>query len=344
MHTFYKTMAISILTALFASCDSGGTNTYEDTTIDTVNDTALDSGTDVPGEPADDMPGEVVEDVPVDEVDDDAPLSCPIAGDLGPGNHTIPLEHDSMARTYIVHVPPGYDSSTPTPLVLNLHGFSSNATQQAFFSDMNSTADSEGFVVVYPEGYANSWNAGLCCGDALAEDIDDVGFLTSVVADVSTMLCVDASRVYSSGMSNGGYMSYRLACEAPDVFAAVAPVAGALGYSPCTPSSPIPLIAYHGTADSYVDYSYGVMSFEAFGALMGCVGDPVRTMHETSFCDVYEDCDEGVQVGMCTLDGMDHCWPGGPAPRAICEAVIGAYSEDINANVHMWEFFGQFVE
>lgn len=330
--------AIYVLATLLLGGCGGSGDGETDTATDMAADTWMDTGMDVHQEPDASLDG------PEDTQEEETPAGCPWPDDLGTGDSTIPIEHDSMARTYHVHVPPGYDPSVPSPVVFNLHGYGSQASEEMLFSDMNTYADDLGYIVVYPEGYENSWNGGLCCGDALLEDVDDVGFIRAVVQDVSTRLCVDPERIYASGMSNGGFMSYRLACEASDLFAGAAPVAGALGVGDCSPDRPIPLMAYHGTVDSRVDYSDGEASFHAFAVLSGCTGDPVRTMHETSYCDVYEDCDGGVQVGLCTLDGMDHCWPGGPTPRFICETVIGDYSEDINANVHMWEFFQQFVE
>ena len=293
-------------------------------------DGATDPGEDAAGDAAD-AAGDAEADAPGDE--------CPRPGDPGPGSRTIDVEHGGLARSYILHVPPSYDPTVRTPVVLNMHGYSSSASQEVIFTDMNTTADARGFVVVYPEGYESSWNAGTCCGEAAADGIDDVSFLVAVVDDVASRLCVDRDRVYASGMSNGGFMSYRLACEAAGVFAGAAPVAGSLGIPSCTPSEPVPLIAYHGTEDSYVDYAYGQASFEAYATASGCSGTPVHTVYGESYCDVYDSCTGGIRVGLCTLAGMDHCWPGGPAPRPLCEAFIGAYSEDINANEHMWDFF-----
>jgi polyhydroxybutyrate depolymerase len=244
-----------------------------------------------------------------------------------------------MDRLYLLFVPDGYDPSVAHALVVNMHGFTSNAGQQVVFSDMNSTAGREVFVVAYPDGYHNSWNAGVCCGDAVAEDVDDVGFLVAVVDDVASRLCIDRRRVFAAGMSNGGYMSHRLACEASDTFAAVAPVAAGLGILGCSPSRPVPVLAFHGTDDSYVDLSAAEAALASWVDMDACTDGAERTMFATSWCDMHDECDAGVQVGLCVLDGMDHCWPGGPAPRPICEMFVGDYSEDINANDHMWEFF-----
>jgi polyhydroxybutyrate depolymerase len=306
-------------------------------------------GTDAGDEGCVEVVEEWVEDDPVEEPvedlaedpGDDAPAGCPRPGDLGSGDHDVTLEHDSMTRDYIVHVPPGYDPATPTPLVLNMHGYTSNAEQQVPFSNMNATADAEGFIALYPDGYENSWNAGVCCGQAAAEGIDDVGFLVSVVTDVSGKLCIDPDRVFASGMSNGGYMSHRLACEASDVFAAVAPVAGGLGIVGCSPPRPVPVIMFHGTDDSIVSFDQAEAALSAWGSHDSCTSTPVTTHFGDSYCDVHETCDGGSEVGLCALAGMDHCWPGGEPPRWLCETFVGTYSVDINANDYMWEFFSR---
>lgn len=269
------------------------------------------------------------------------PVDCPVEDDLGAGDHPITLSHDGTDRTYDVHVPPGYDPSAATAVIVNMHGYTSNAFQQAMFSGMNPVADAEGFIVVYPNGIENSWNAGACCGDAASTGVDDVGFLTAVVEDVSTKLCIDAARVYATGMSNGGYMSHRLGCEASDVFAAVAPVAGAMGIPDCGPSRSVPIVAYHGTEDGLVPYGSGSAAIDEWASLNGCTGDPVRTDHGPSYCDKWENCSDGVEVELCTLEGMGHCWPGGP--EALCIPDIGPPSSDVDANQHMWAFMSRFT-
>ena len=333
---------LCILATLAAPLGCGGDDSgaSEDGGADVELEADGGADGDAAPETGDDVAPEVDEeaDVPAEDGAGDGSSTCPRAGDPGPGDHTLALDYGGLSRSYIVHVPPGYDPSAPTPVVFNFHGFTSNASQEVFFSNMNPTADAHGFLVVYPDGYASSWNAGSCCGDAASEGVDDVGFIRALVDEVASLLCIDRDRVYASGMSNGGFLSYRLACEAADVFAGFAPVAGGIGITGCSPSRPVSLIAYHGTADSYVPYAFGESSLHDYADLAGCTGDPVRTMYGTSYCDVYEACDGGVRVGLCTLDGMDHCWPGGEPPRTICETFIGVYSVDLNANEHLWEF------
>src|SRR6185503_1610572 len=177
---------------------------------------------------------------------------------LDAGNHQLTLEHGGLTRKYNLHIPASLGADTAAPLVLNFHGYTSNAQQEEIFSAMTPKADKEGFVVAYPEGTGTmqSWNAGVCCGTAISDKVDDVGFARALIDEIATKVCVDRKRVYSTGMSNGGYLSHRLGCDAADVFAAVAPVSSVLGIpeESCKPARPIPIITFNGTADGLVSY------------------------------------------------------------------------------------------
>jgi polyhydroxybutyrate depolymerase len=267
---------------------------------------------------------------------------------LAAGDHDVTLTHDGVERAYVVHVPTSYQATTATRLVLNFHGYTSNPGQQATFSAMNATSEAEGFVVVYPAGIQSSWNGGICCGSAASDDIDDVGFARAVVADVSAKLCIDDKRVYSTGMSNGGYLSQRLGCEAADLFAAIAPVAGVMGIpeADCKPSRPMPIIHFYGTADTLVPYEGGgalgspsaADTNAGWVARNGCSGAAVETYNEgVAHCETHETCEAGVRVTLCTIEGGGHCWPG----QAICP--FGSSTTDISANTAMWALFQDFA-
>lgn len=177
------------------------------------------------------------------------------------GTSTITLPEpgapDSGLRSAVVHVPPSYDPTKATMLVLNFHGLFEPNTLQEQATHMDATADERGFIVAYPQGLAVgvgvSWNAGTCCGNST----DDVGFVRDLVTLLESDYCIDPKRVFTTGLSNGAMLSYRLACEASDIFAAVAPVAGAVVIDPCTPERPVPILAFHGTADNIVPFNGG---------------------------------------------------------------------------------------
>lgn len=264
-------------------------------------------------------------------------------GGLGPGDHDIMIDVDGTPRAAIVHVPAGYDPQTPTPLVLNLHGFTMNAEQQVAFTGMNTTADADGFIVAYGDGLNNSWNAGGCCGVSLQNNVDDVGFLRALVEHLETELCIDPARVYATGMSNGGYMSHRLACEAADLFAAVGPVSASLGLPDCAPARPVPIILFNGTTDALVPYAGGLFPgakevFAGWAARNGCTGEPtISKQTGSATCETYDTCEAGAKVTLCTLTGMGHCWPGQP----VCP--YGAANTDLSADDALWSFFSQFT-
>jgi len=180
---------------------------------------------------------------------------------LSAGSHHIELPFGGLTRSYIVHVPPHAPANAP--LIVNLHGGGSNAAQQERFSGMDALADREHFIVVYPNGTGRGeqmlvWNAGTCCGAAPAKKIDDVGFIRAVIDDVSKRVSIDRRRIFATGMSNGSMMTYRLAAEAPDLFAAVAPVAGSMVLMNFHSTHPMPIMHFHSVDDPRALYGGGL--------------------------------------------------------------------------------------
>lgn len=240
------------------------------------------------------------------------PGECEVASLFGPGmTHGIKIDVDGVERSYDLFVPTGYDPSAPNPLVLNFHGLLGSPSQQVEFSQFNGAAEAHGMLVAYPAGIGASFNAGSCCGEAATTGVDDVGFARALVQDVSLKMCVDPKRVYATGMSNGGHMAHRLACEAADLFAATASVTGALRLAQCTPSRPISMVDYHGTADAIVGYAEIPGMMENWAARNGCSATPETTFDQGDMhCQTWPDCDGGVEVTLCTITGGGHCWPG----------------------------------
>lgn len=273
------------------------------------------------------------------EAESGPPADCAVADPLGPGDHERMIDHDGVARRFIVHVPEAHDGAVAAPLLVNMHGLLSNPEQQVQWSEMNAAADPRGYIGVYPAGTGNSWNAGSCCGSASSGGVDDVGFIRALVADVSSAVCIDPQRVYGTGMSNGGHMSFRLACEAADIFAALAPVAGAMRVGDCAPGRPVPVFAFHGVQDLIVPYADDVSSIDGWAARNGCDPEPVQEDFTGGNCRRWQGCDADAQVGLCTLDPMGHCWPGGS--EALCFGFLGAFSDALDANTTMLDFFEQ---
>lgn len=245
------------------------------------------------------------------------------------------IQSDGRTRTFRVHVPPSYDTTSPTPLVVSFHGLTGTAAQQQGLSRMNELADEAGFVVVYPQGVSNSWNAGTCCGTATSSNVDDVGFVDDLLDAVAAELCIDPARVYATGMSNGGHMSYRLACELADRFAAIAPVAGVDKNTTCAPARRIPIMHFHGTLDLIVPYSGSLSSTAAWAQRNGCRSTRTQVFaNGDSACEAYDGCPAGAEVVLCTVDGGGHTWPGGQPVIGL-----GETTNDLSATRAMWEFW-----
>lgn len=255
------------------------------------------------------------------------------------------IESGGLTRTFRVHVPDSYDPTVPMPVVLNFHGYSSNASQQELLSGMLDEADAQGFIAVHPQGTGAtpSWNAGVCCGEAIDNLVDDVQFVSDMLDALESSLCVDTERVFSTGMSNGGFMSHRLGCELSSRITAIAPVAGVMGMVSCEPGRPVPVMHFHGTLDSLVPYegnaAAGMPSVETtvadWAARNGCADTTTEVYREAdSHCEAFDDCPAGGDVVVCTVEGGGHTWPGGlPVPA------LGHTTSALSATAEMWKFF-----
>lgn len=254
--------------------------------------------------------------------------SCAGMSDIS-GNSVETVTVAGTPRQYRLHVPDAYDPTRPTAVVLNFHGLTSNASQQELYSGMARKSDEEGFIVVHPEGIGASWNGGYCCGTASNTDVDDVGFVGAILDRLGETLCVDDRRVYATGMSNGGIMSHRLACDLSARIAAVAPVAGNDYTRSCAPSRAVPVMQFHGTADATVPYSGAETSIASWVSRNGCDPSPTVTFDQGSAtCETYRGCEGQAEVTLCTIQGLGHVWPG----------AFGGGS-DIAATEAMWPFF-----
>jgi polyhydroxybutyrate depolymerase len=281
------------------------------------------------------------------------------AGDYPPGIATETyLEitgvagQNDLTRQYKVHVPPSYDCTKPAPVLFCLHGLGQTPVMFCVNgSAMPEKSDEGGFILVMPFGYQNSWNGAGCCGGAASAGLDDVALMRAILADVQEHLNVDSKRVYVTGLSNGGYMSYRLACEAADVFAAAAPGAGGLQgmhQTSCSPSEPISLLDIHGTADGLVPYSLQAPSLLRFANQNGCTTTTKPAAQPESrgaaSCVSYDGCPNGIEVTGCTVQGGGHVWFGDPTCGTGADgacAIVGANSMDIDNTDAIWDFFSR---
>jgi polyhydroxybutyrate depolymerase len=279
---------------------------------------------------------------------------------LSPGDHQRSLDFDRRSRTYLVHVPPSYDGSQPAAVVLILHGGGTNAKTMVRFCGLNGTADRGGFLAVYPSGTGRNpnwltWNGGSCCGDAMRQNIDDVGFIRALLDDLAGEAEIDVNRVYATGMSNGGMMAYRLACELSDRFAAIASVSGPMTVDTCRPTRPVSILHFHGTADEFAPYNGGRgpkslletefrsvdFSVRRWIDANGCPRDPIEAVifEPEDALRIEKQCwgpgEEGSEVVLYTIRGGGHTWPG----RVPLAAYLGPAATAISANDILWEFF-----
>ena len=289
-----------------------------------------------------------------------------VTAGLSSGDHTIDLPFGGLQRSYIVHVPPAHAANSP--VVINLHGGGSNAAQQQRFSGMDSIADRERFIVVYPNGTGNErmrvWNAGTCCGSAPLKKIDDVGFICAVIDDLSRRVSIDRRRVYATGMSNGAMMTYRLAAEAPDLVSAIAPVSGSMGLMRFHSTRPMPVMHFHSVDDPRALYNGGLgpplpgtatrnlhppveEQLAKWIAIDGCRSTPAVAKSlkgkagtpdegNTATKLIYAPCSTGANVVLWKLSGSGHVWPG--RDDGI-ERILGPATHLIDANEEMWSFF-----
>ncbi len=236
------------------------------------------------------------------------------------------LTVDGLERSYIIHIPAGLSSSNPQPLVFIFHGLGGNGSYIQQSSGMDAIADANGFVVVYPNGSgtgnSQSWNGGTCCGYALDNNVDETAFVRQIIEDVGTLVKVDPARVYAAGFSNGALLSYKLACQMSDTFAAVGPVGGVLTYEDCQPKNPVAVIHFHGTNDPTVPFDGGGNlpspdqpfpsvgeSIAAWVKINGCDDAPQIEEGSVSTHTVYSSCQDNSAVELYAVNGIGHSWP-----------------------------------
>lgn len=267
------------------------------------------------------------------------------------------VTHDGITRMYKVHVPPAYTKHKPIPVILAFHGGGGNAERSVDWFQLNSKADAEGFMVVYPEGTGKevagqvfgSWNAGECCPPAVVNNVDDVGFVSKMLDKLGKDFRIDKNRIFATGFSNGALICYRLACELSERIAAIAVGGAHDAFKQCNPSRHVPVLHFHGTNDNcgmynggtcggcFADYLNNVgLPADRNASLWQCrsvpeyinewrvrngCSDPGSIMYQkgTATCVSYSQCAENAEVVLCTLEGSGHQWPGGGYGNKMCD-------------------------
>ncbi len=258
-----------------------------------------------------------------------------------------PLTTPDPSRPFEVFVPSSYDAATPMPLVILLHGYSADGATQETYFQLQPLAEERGFLYVHPDGTVNPlgkhfWNATpACCG--FRDNVDDVGYITGIIDQVSATYRVDAKRVFVLGHSNGGFMSHRMACDVADRVAAIVSLAGATFDDPsdCRPVEPVSVLEVHGTDDGTILYDGGQF-FDArypsapdtvatWAALNGCNTTPTATDRtldidrqidgEETSVEEFTGCPPGIAVELWTIHGGQHIpaiqKPGAPPNLSV---------------------------
>jgi polyhydroxybutyrate depolymerase len=279
---------------------------------------------------------------------------------------SVDIVANGSRRSYLVHVPAGYTHENPMPLVVVIHGAFDTAEGIERISGFSRLSDREGFVVLYPNGigilgFLQHWNAGHCCGKAAEDGVDDVGFVAAAIEDVCTRLKIDRKRVFMTGFSNGGMLTYRFAAERGEILAAAAPMAASIGGRASAevplwripePVRPLPLLVIHGLADDDVRYEGGASlhrggertylsveeSVRFWVGRNGCRPEPAgrelfagRVLQKS-----WSGCPDGAEVSLYLIRDWGHVWPGGELTRALApEDPLRGF----DAAGLVWDFF-----
>lgn len=247
---------------------------------------------------------------------------------------------DGYHRSYRVHVPRNYQPSSPWPVVIAIHGAYSTAEYHEQRTGFSRVAEQKGFIVLYPNGiglfgWLQHWNAGHCCGKALGDNIDDIGFIFAALDDMATYLNIDRRRIYVTGFSNGGMLTHRIGAERGAQVAAIAPVAGAMGGSEHpgealwqipAPSRPMPVLMIHGSLDDRVPYKGGPRpdkpGSQQYLPVTAAVdywvnenGCPPQAQQQTIDSviitrEFWNGCSQNAAVELWTIENWKHTWPG----------------------------------
>ncbi len=279
---------------------------------------------------------------------------------MNPGKHIRSFEIAGRARYYVLLVPPHYDPAVPLPVVLAIHGAMSNPKLMEKFSGLTEFAAEAGFLLVYPAGTGNTlnvltWNAGKCCGYALRHDVDELAYFRRLLEDLQGAVAVDANRIYLSGMSNGAHMTYRLAVEMPEPWAALACVAGPMTLLDRAAPRPIPLLHIHGTKDEFAPFAGGFGPLSVFHIEMPSIPETIAYWVNANQCDPTPSVDHwpdrvgdgmpsvvsryqgAADVMLVAVQNGGHTWPGRPP----LPNTLGPSTMNFQANEVIWDFFRQ---
>ncbi len=377
-------IAIAALSLLLAACSDdseGGATDRTTTTTATTDEGTEDTGGTGEADTAHDVEGDDPASTPTAALEGEVATADPVPSS-GCGTSTVGAI-DEVERTvpetgrwFLLTTPEEHDGETPLPLVLDYHGLSEGAEIHSMMSAFGDHARDEGFVVVFPHGTGEPvhWDTAL---DRTGNP--DMAYTDAVLDLLERDLCIDTSRVYATGLSNGAFMSSALACTMPDRIAAIAPVAGVQHPEGCEAERPVPVLAYHGTEDPILLFNGGVrtgrlgsildgqpagetgavveeeplpeadLDGEGYPAAAagwaeanGCDDAPTDEERTETVISRTWDCPSGAAVRFEILEGGGHSWPGSEFSEAVGD-VVGATDMTIDATAEIWAFFQRFA-
>ncbi|MFZ4515717.1 MAG: alpha/beta hydrolase family esterase [Acidimicrobiia bacterium] len=269
---------------------------------------------------------------------------------------------DARTRHYRTYVPAALPASGQVPLLIALHGGLGSSEQFETNSGFNGLAESNGFIVVYPDGIGalptgggpQTWNGGYCCGGAIRQKVDDVAFIRTLIDILTASYPIDSARIYVAGHSNGAIMAYRLACELSDRIAAIGVQAGSLGVDRCAPNAAVSVFHLHGTADTNhpidggkgdgiagVSFRPARVGVETFARVDGCAAMPEYATDPTNddvVVTTWAPCRANSMVRFVVVDGARHAWMGHPPASAAGAVYVGTSYPNLDASRAIWSF------
>jgi polyhydroxybutyrate depolymerase len=286
-------------------------------------------------------------------------LKKPLAESRYRINNTILV--DNLKRDYLLTLPPTYfDTKNKFSLVIALHGGGGSALQFEKSSLLTEKANTENFIIVYPEGVesdgllkAKTWNAGLCCDYAAEKKVDDVKFISLLIDKLTQEYNINPSKVYATGHSNGGMLCYRLACEIPNKIAAIAPNASTSVFETCNNSRPIPILHMHSELDKNIPYLGGKgggvgtknLTLQPVESLLAnwakyntCNQIPLQTRFINYKQTTWNNCDNNITIEFYLTQDGGHSWPGAQSGSFLGDKPSTA----IKANDLIWAFFSKY--
>lgn len=278
-----------------------------------------------------------------------------------PGSFIFKLKIDSIDRFYKVYIPTKFNFSKKTPVIFAFHGGGGDMNQMSEDKNYNliSKAEELEIPIIFPNGYSvfptgriATWNAGQCCGDARDKKIDDIKFIKEVFFEVKKQIDLEENSIFAIGMSNGAMISYRLACEAPEIFKKIMAVAGTDNTINCIPKMPVSILHIHAKDDDHVlflgghgkafsdkriekvtEFTSVASTIEKWSKYNKCSGKKTRVLDtKDAYCDFYDDCNDSTKIKLCVTSTGGHSWPGSGKNKS---------SNAISANTLMWQFFSE---